>query len=80
VALPMERAAYRACNGQIAEWALALVLAWLFASARAQSPDPTKRAADAGRERRRCASAETARVTKRSESAFFRSVFDMTPP
>src|SRR5260370_22962875 len=38
----MECAAISSLQRQIAEWALALVLAWLCASARAQSPDPTK--------------------------------------
>src|SRR5438445_490194 len=38
----MECAAISSLQRQIAEWGLALVLAWLCASARAQSPDPTK--------------------------------------
>src|SRR5438132_9119944 len=38
----MECAAISSLQRQIAEWALALVLAWLCAPARAQSPDPTK--------------------------------------
>ena len=38
----MECAAISSLQRQIAESALALVLAWLCASARAQSPDPTK--------------------------------------
>jgi len=38
----MECAAVSSMQRQIAEWALAFVLAWLCASARAQSPDPTK--------------------------------------
>src|SRR5258706_649982 len=38
----MECAAISRSQRQIAAWALALVLAWLCASARAQSPDPTK--------------------------------------
>jgi porin len=38
----MEWAAIASQQRQIAEWALALVLAWHCASARAQSPDPTK--------------------------------------
>src|SRR5882762_4865820 len=38
----MECAAIRSLQRQIAEWALALVLAGLCAPARAQSPDPTK--------------------------------------
>ena len=42
MALPIECAAISSLQRQIAEWAFALVLAWLCASARAQSPDPTK--------------------------------------
>src|SRR5712675_46566 len=38
----MECAAISSLQRRIAEWAFALVLAWLCASARAQSPDPTK--------------------------------------